>query len=145
MGLFSWFNDLTKQPVCYNNVTDIKVVPTTLSNSGEYDFELVGESHYKLRIYSMLPDHITNQSDQRAYFIGRVNLENDNEFDKQAVNFTIDKSIVGYFPRDEARKFRKMINKNNLDINNLTCRSVVVGGKDKDYGIWLELNTDSPL
>ena len=140
MGLFDWFKNLTKQPDCYLDIRDIKQIPTTLSNAGEYDFELVGESNYQTRIYSMLPDAVTDQDKQRAYFVGKINLEDDNEFDNKAVNFTIDSRVVGYFSREDARKFRKMISKNNLNKNNLTCRSVVIGSKGKSYGIWLEIN-----
>jgi hypothetical protein len=140
MGIFDWFKNLTKPPECYLNVVDIKAVSTTLSNGGQYDFELVGESNYQTRIYSMLPDSVTDQAQQRAYFVGKINLEDDNEYDNKAVNFAIDNRVVGYFARDDARKFRKMIVKNNLNQNNLTCRSVVVGGKGKNYGIWLEIN-----
>ena len=140
MGILTWFKNLTKQPECYLDIKDIKEISTTLSNSGEYSFELVGESNYQTRIFSMLPDIITNQEKQRAYFVGKINLENDNEFDNKAVNFTIDNRVVGYFAREDARKFRKLVTKNNLDQNNLTCRSVVVGGKGKSYGVWLEIN-----
>lgn len=140
MGLFSWFKNLTKQPDYYLDIKDIKEIPTTLSNSGEYSFELVGESNYQTRIYSMLPDSVTDQDKHRVYFVGKINLEDDNEFDNKAVNFTIDNRVVGYFAREDARKFRKMILKNNIDQNNLTCRSVIVGGKGKSYGVWLEIN-----
>jgi len=139
MGIFNWFKNLTKQPDCYLDIKEIKQIPTTLSNGGEYNFELVGESNYQSRIYSMLPDSVTDQENQRAYFIGKINFEDDNQFDKKAVNFTIDNRLVGYFPKEEARKFRKMVATKNLNPSNLTCRSVVVGGKGKSYGIWLEI------
>jgi len=118
------------------------LVPTTLSNAGQFEFDLVGESNYQRRIWSLLPDEITIQNAQRAYFIGKINLEDDNEHDKHAVNFSIDGRIVGYFAKDDARKFRKMIKKHDINPKSITCRSVIVGGKEKSYGVWLEINLD---
>lgn len=130
-------------PKCYLDVREIMQVSTTLSNGGQFEFDLVGESNYQRRIWSMLPNEVTALDKQRAYFIGDINLEDDNEHDKQAVNFTIDGRLVGYFSREDARKFRKLIKKHDLNPNNLTCRSVVIGGKDKSYGVWLEINLDA--
>lgn len=139
MGLLSWFKNLTKQPESYLSIDEVMKIPTTISNGKSFDFELVGESNYQARIYSMMPEIVSGQENKRVYFVGKINLEDDNEYDKKAVNFTIDGRVVGYFSREDARTFRKEITKNNLDKNNLTCRAVIVGGKGKSYGVWLNI------
>lgn len=135
MKMLRWLSDLFKPPQSWIEKSDIMKIDVAIVGNGGFDFGIVGESHYQIRIWSMLPK---SDSDKvRAYFVARLELEDDNEHDNKAIAVTIDKLIVGHFSRDDARAYRKWLTSKHLD-GSQTCRAVIVGSKRNSYGIWLD-------
>lgn len=129
-----------KEPTSCNEKAGIMDKPADISGNGGFDFSIVGESNYQARIWSMMPDFENDKA--RAYFIAKLELEDDNEHDNKAVAVSIDRRIVGYLSRADARAYRKWLLISKMK-GNLTCRAVVVGSKGKSFGVWLDTPFDN--
>lgn len=136
----SFFGKLFAPPSSYPDKKAIKEVPCDIEGTGGFDFEVVGESHYRLRIWASIPDECSKMEEFRTYFIFKLQMEDDNEHDKNAVAVLI-KGTVGYLPRDFAVRYRRWAAANGIG-NTASCRGVVVGNQDKNYSIWLDLPDD---
>ena len=88
---------------------------------------LVGEFYYQ----SALKRLVDNHGDRGAYFECLATLipENTNTFDSQAVRIDIKGMTVGYFNRNDARKFRIRLNTKKLTGQITTCNAVIEGGQ----------------
>lgn len=103
-------------------------------STGSFGFEIVGESHYQAALKS-----ITYGGDKRMYVTAHVVLEDDNPHDPKAVAVEVADLTIGYFPRDDAREYRKMLKKKKLDLPRATCPAVLVTGPEGTVGVWLSL------
>lgn len=107
-----------------------------VSDTGDFDQEVVGESHYQADIKA-----IASRLPEDSHFVQSVLCpEDDNEHDENAVAVKIAGVKVGYLPRDAARAHRKMMKKNNLPRES-KCPAMISGGEDgKYFGIWLGID-----
>jgi hypothetical protein len=138
-SVLSIFGDLFKLPPCYESKHQIAKINCDIQGSNGYDFEVVGESHYKTKIWSLIPSEYCQQGSFRIYYIFTLETEDDNPHDKFAVAVKLNKTTVGYVPRTLNKKYRKFATQNNL-ISSGTARGVIVGSKGKDYSVWLDIN-----
>lgn len=105
----------------------------TLCGDGEFDQEIVGESHYQEQIKLIA----TSLPDGYNIVQATLELEDDNPHDAQAVAVKIAALTVGYLPRDTAFEYRRFADKNGIP-RKATCPAMIFGGDaDRHYGIWL--------
>ncbi len=109
----------------------------------DYNFEIVGESHYQNTIQKFAGDH-----DEYGAYTECVALlipEDDNKYDNKAIRVDINAQTVGYLRRDNARNFRRRLGQKKLTGQITECNAKIFGGKIGDdgskhyYGIWLDL------
>jgi hypothetical protein len=95
MGMFSEF---------FAEVEDVFI-----EGDGQYDLEVVGESHYQ-RHLNVLSERYSKMGGDRE-LIAKLHYENTNPHDKKAIRAVINGGTVGYLSRKDARLFRKRIEK----------------------------------
>jgi len=118
-----------------------------ISGPGEFNIEVVGESHYSESFAKICGDSRDCQISMtvRAHLV----LEDDNEHDDQAVLITIQGHKVGYLPRPTAREFRKAVVDGDLqDYSRFECDAHIRGkwegkkSKEAFFGVWLDRPED---
>lgn len=107
-----------------------------VSDTGGFEQEVVGESHYQADIKA-----IASRLPENGRFVqAALCLEDGNEHDKNAVAVKIAGIKVGYLPKDAARAYRKMVKKNNHP-REAKCPAMISGGDDgKYFGVWLGID-----
>lgn len=115
----------------------------TLNGTGEYDFDIVGESHYKDAL-----QRIAGKKTEERMAVEKsavVVHEPSNPHDRNAVMVLIDGYVVGYFSRDSARRhLRKLKMLGISSTTPLSANAMIVGGwKDRhsegSYGVKLDI------
>lgn len=108
-----------------------------LNGPGNFDLEIVGESHYQ----DSLKRITHGRSDVRHECTAELYLEPNNKYDPNAVRVDIDGKIVGYLSRDMATEMRRSLATAGLNKagQRVTINAVIVGGGDKFYGVWLDM------
>ncbi|RYG35550.1 MAG: hypothetical protein EON93_06385 [Burkholderiales bacterium] len=110
---------------------------------GGFDFEVVGESNYQKTLQRIAGDH--GKDNVAAECTAVLTPEDDNAYDKSAVQVTVDGDVVGYLSRDDARSFRRRLGRKGLSGQSTNCDAKVVGGRTQrggeklKYGIQLDL------
>lgn len=107
-------------------------------------FQLVGEFYYQSAFKKLVENH----GDRGAYFECLATLipENTNAFDNQAVRIDIKGMTVGYFNRNDARRFRIRLNTKKLTGQITSCNAVIEGGRllndgqHTNYSVSLAIN-----
>lgn len=127
---------------CFLDRSQILDIPVDIIADGNYDFEIVGESNYQHAIARTLPIEAKSADKVRAYTVATIETENDNEYDSKAVVVKIDRRVVGYLARDDARRYRRWLSKNAVP-DPATCRSTIVGTNTNGFGIWLDMPIDN--
>jgi hypothetical protein len=103
--------------------------------SGEFNQEVAGESFYEIQIKK-----VVEKVGLDASCTAVLELEENNEHDKNAVAVIIEGYQVGYLPRAKAKKFR-----NGCRIRNIqqysACKAKLFGGTKSrpNIGVWLDL------
>jgi hypothetical protein len=110
---------------------------------GEFDFEVVGESHYQQALRRLAQPHDEHGADKQC--VAELIPERDNPHDPQAVRVAIDGNTVGYLSRDDARSFRRRLSSRKRGGQVTACDAVIRGGGVRDdgerlfYGVWLDI------
>ena len=112
--------------------------------------EVLGESHYQKDIKEIVAYKIMVDKDDMEHrdykLIAHLILEDENKFDPgNAVRVEIDNKQVGYLGKNDARKYRKGLTRNNLTDVEAICRAAAFGqrlGTKMNYGIWLSFDLD---
>lgn len=107
-------------------------------------FQLVGEFYYQSAFKKLVENH----GNRGVYFECLATLipENTNAFDSQAIRIDIKGMTVGYFNRNDARKFRIRLNTNKLAGQITSCNAVIEGGRllndghRSNYSVSLAIN-----
>jgi HIRAN domain. len=102
--------------------------------SGDYDMEVVGESHYLDNLRK-----IAGHGDIYHECDAVLRMEDDNPHDRNAVAVYINGMKVGYLSRAVAKDYRKQVEPHGkLDG---TCGAVIIGGGEgrPNLGVWLDL------
>lgn len=109
----------------------------------EYEFEVVGESHYQDVLRHLAGEHGTSSANaqHRAILIPYDN----NRYDDKAVAVAINGQLVGHLSREDARSFRRRLGQKGLSGQSTSCGALVVGGwvdragEKKSYGVKLDI------
>ncbi|WP_407279193.1 HIRAN domain-containing protein [Aromatoleum evansii] len=110
---------------------------------GEFDFEIVGESHHQAVLGRLAGAHGTESAN--AEHVALIVPENQNPHDTQAVAVLISDELVGHMSRQDARSFRRRLAQKNLSNRITSCDAIVVGGwagpsgSKAQYGVRLDL------
>lgn len=90
----------------------------------EYEFEVVGESHYQPTLKAL---HSASGGDSAT---GTAILvpEDTNPHDDKAVRVTVQGLTVGYLSRDDARSYRRRLAAKKLGMVPASCGIVITGG-----------------
>lgn len=104
-----------------------------LLGNGEFDLEVVGESHYQDSLKA-----VAGRGEVRKHVRAVLRLEPANKFDRNAVRVEIDGMLVGYLPREAAKQFTHGVvdtGKSTFAVNAV----VVGGGEGRSLGVWLDI------
>ena len=109
---------------------------------GEFEFEVVGESHYQMAIARLAGDHSTDGADVQC--VAELWPEDNNRHDSKAVAVKIHGNLVGYLSREDARSFRRRLGQKGLAGQVTTCDASIVGGMLRNgdkwhYGVRLDI------
>lgn len=111
--------------------------------SGDYEFEVVGESNYQKALKKIAGDHGSESA--KVECRAEIIPEDNNQYDSKAVAVKIENQLVGYLARDDARMFRRRLGQKGLSGKRTRCAAIVVGGGTRNngeilfYGVKLDL------
>lgn len=112
----------------------------------DFDFEIVGESHYQSAISKIYQTWAEEQGNKSilpldAYLIP----EDNNPYDNKAVRVDINQFTVGYLSREDARSFRRRLGAKKLSGQITKCKAIITGGFELEdgstasYGVALDM------
>lgn len=110
---------------------------------GDYDFEIVGESHYQDSLKKLAGEH--DQGGANRQCVARLIPEDDNQYDDKAVCVEIENKVVGYLSREDARSFRRRLGTKKLTGQTTICNAMIMGGSTRNtgevlsYGVLLDI------
>lgn len=105
---------------------------TVVSRSANYDFDIVGESHYQQNIRKLVGRR--GKKGKSETMDARLVLEDENKYDRNAVrvelrSLFVDWVQVGYLSRADAMRYRAGSYPRH-------CNGLVCGGFQKEDGTW---------
>ncbi|MEQ0924045.1 hypothetical protein ABLT40_09625 [Acinetobacter schindleri] len=107
-----------------------------------YPFEIVGESHYQSNI-----ERFAIKREGEGCFTeveAKIIREFNNSHDKNACRVDIKGLTVGYFPRNNAESWVKLLGRLNMpDNSEVYVKAVIVGGGSKDHSFGVRLDIPS--
>ncbi|MDM0118864.1 hypothetical protein [Variovorax arabinosiphilus] len=112
---------------------------------GEYDFEVVGESHYQRVLQRLAGEHGDESAAKDC--VAELYPDDGNVHDKRAVEVRVSGERVGFMSREDARSFRRRLSAKKLTGQSTSCDAKVVGGwtdsngVKKQYGLRLDIKT----
>lgn len=110
---------------------------------GDFDFEVVGESHYQDVLRVLAGEH--DERGANTPCAADLIPDNNNPYDDKAVEVQVRGLRVGFLARDDARSFRRRLGAKRLTGATTTCDAIIVGGGTRKngerlmYGIRLDL------
>lgn len=100
---------------------------------GKYRVDVAGESFYDESFKELVGDRTI--SGARIEVAARLELCDDNPYDKQAVRVTIKGYQVGHLSREDARAFRRLVRYGALaEHEEFACAARICGGWDRGEG-----------
>lgn len=90
-------------------------------------FQLVGEFYYQSAFKKLVGNH----GDRGVHLecLAILIPENTNQYDNQAIRIDIKGMTVGYFSRNDARRFRMRLITKRLMGQTTTCNAIIEGGQ----------------
>lgn len=110
---------------------------------GDYEFEVVGESHYQPVLRTLAGDHGDDAADVQTTAL--VVPYDSNPYDNKAVKVLIDGHEVGHLSRDDARNYRRRLAAKKQGMVPAHCGALIMGGfigrdgKRASYGVRLDM------
>jgi hypothetical protein len=127
-------------------------MPDIYFKPSEYSMEIVGEAKTQRNIKEVILYKYMVEKDDLEYRDDKLTatliLEDDNKFDLgNAVRVDIDNKPVGYLSREDAKRYRKALEKLGISNERCTCKAAAFGkredfGKSMFFGIWLSIDLD---
>jgi len=117
-----------------------------VDGDGDFDLEVVGESRYVKHLKKICGGY--SKSGHRKEVTAELHYEDKNSYDNKAIRVDINGKTVGYLDREDARFYRRKINKTGHEGIIVSCNAVIVGGKKLGllkrtyFGVWLDLPLD---
>lgn len=114
-----------------------------ITGTGNFGQEVVGESNYQDNLINAAGG--ANPNNEAIQAKALLVLENQNEYDENAVLVAINGGTVGYLPRQSAANFREKLLREGHSSAAYACSAILKGGYDKgggdiaSYGVWLDL------
>ena len=111
-------------------------------NSG-FDLEVVGESDYQGHLKSICGGCLKQGS--LKITIAELHYEDKNPCDSEAIRVEVNGKTVGYLPIEDARLYRKKIEKTGYEEITVSCNAIIFSEKKVGLfnktviGIWLDL------
>ena len=103
----------------------------------EFKTAIVGESNYKTALKKCYNDPKAFRKGHGVFLDVTLKLENNNKYDDQAVAVVSKYGIIGYLPKDTARKYRKDCDEQ--DGNTVRAKVTTSDPKSNLYGVWIDL------
>lgn len=105
--------------------------------SGRFEWEVVGESNYMATLSQIKAAMDQKNVDEVDAFL---HPEKNNPHDPNAVAVAIFETQVGYLSRDDAKEFRKLLEKKQIKDQITCCRAKLFGGNQEktNIGVWLD-------
>lgn len=112
----------------------------TLNGNGDYDVEVVGESHYQDALVRAAGPH--TEEGRRVEVPAMLYLEPKNPNDPNAIRVEINKATVGYIPRDMAAEIRIALKEIGIKGGQrVGVDAMIIGGRiGQSYGVWLDID-----
>jgi hypothetical protein len=128
------------------------------SLGGWFKTDVVGESHYQPHIRSVYGRHETKGADPLAEQIrqwaaargvslkgfvvvyARLILEDENPYDRKAVRVEVDGGTVGHLSREDAREYRRLLQKAGKPRAIGICKARIRGGEGMPLGVALNID-----
>lgn len=110
----------------------------------QYPFEIVGEASYQNNIkkFAVMREGRGCWTELKA----TINREPNNSYDKNACRVDINGLTVGYFARNDAVSWVRLLKKLNIaDSSIVRVDAVIVGGGTADYSFGVRLNMPSRI
>ena len=107
-----------------------------------YPFEIVGEASYQSNIskFAVMRDGKGCFTEMEA----RIVREPNNSYDKNACRVDINGLVVGYFARNHAESWVRLLDKLNIsDSSEVYVKAVIVGGGNKEHKFGVRLDIPS--
>jgi hypothetical protein len=128
MGLLEWLFGVgeSRRGEC------VSLEPVHLARADDFNFEIVGEASYQPAL-----DAICGSKCEEGHNLAvtaQLCFQEDNPYDQNAVVVFIDRKVVGYIPRNLAKRMREEILRLNPEERPVTCDAQVVGGWIRDWG-----------
>ena len=124
---------------------NVALAKIELYGPGTFDIEVVGESHYQETIKAVCGGRTEDGTNLEV--TACLVCENDNPHDNQAIRVVIGHQTVGYLSRENARIYRKQLEKAGYEGHTANCQARIVGGWDRGggdmgyFGVRLDLPT----
>jgi hypothetical protein len=116
---------------------------TKWPGKGNFDFAIVGESHYQDALKRLAGNHGDRSPDIEA--TASLIPESSNPYDKNAIRVELNGATVGYFSREDAPRFRRRLGGKGLTGSTTSCQAIINGGYKKrdgtraSYGVQLDI------
>jgi hypothetical protein len=106
---------------------------------GEFDFSVVGESHYQRELEQLAAQWPPGQP-----FEVQIVLDDDHPHDKMAVSVRHEGTVIAHMSRADARSYRRRLGALRIGSQPATCDAVLTGGFQKAegrafYGVQLDI------
>lgn len=125
---------------------DCTVVPF-MHGLAAYRVNVAGESFYQASFDELCGERTIEGV--RIEVTARLELQDDNPYDKHAVRVTIKGYQVGHLSREDARAFRRLVRYGSLAEHEVfECHGIICGGWDRGegniahFGVRLDLKLD---
>jgi hypothetical protein len=106
--------------------------PRHVEGDGEFQTEVVGESHYQGALESICGGRCEEGHNKEV--LATLVLEDSNRHDRNAVRVDIEGTTVGYLSRPDARDYRRKLTKDGQPRATITCKALIRGGWDRGNG-----------
>jgi hypothetical protein len=103
-----------------------RVAAGPTADHGDFDIDIVGESHYQSALERIAGGKHRDSAEHEC--TATLVLEDSNPHDGDAVRIDIAGQTVGYFPRDDAKAYRRVLAKAGSPHATFTVPAMIVGG-----------------
>ncbi len=114
-----------------------------VQGNGQYELEVISEPRRQQYLEALCGGYSIKGSKQEV--MAKLHYENCNPSDKYSIRVVVNGGTVGYLLPDEARSYRKKIEKAGQDGIIVSCKARIVGGKKAwlskktDFKVWIDL------